>query len=57
MEVLRRDIKLQIDNFEDDRKLNDAIRICCKLLRDYMIRLQHAAVLHRERKCVPLNRG
>ena len=55
MEVLRRDIELEIEDFGKNNKLNDAIQTYCKLLRDYMIRLRHIAVLHRRRNYVPLD--
>lgn len=57
MEVLIRDVQLEIDNFGEDDQLNGAVRIYCKLLRAYMSRLRHSAALHRREKYVPLNRG
>lgn len=54
MEVLRRDLNLRIENFGENKDLSEAIRVYCKLLRDYMIRLRHAAALHRRRNYVPL---
>lgn len=57
MEVLRRDIKLEIEDFGKNNELNNAIRVYCKLLKDYMVRLQHVAVLHRRESYVPLIRG
>ena len=54
MEVLRRDLNLRIEDFGQDKELSDAIRVYCKLLRDYMIRLRHASVLHRRGNYVPL---
>lgn len=57
MEVLRRDINLRIEDFGENNELNSAIRVYCKLLRDYMIRLRHAAVLHRRGSYVPLVQG
>ena len=56
-EVLSQDIKLEIDDFGENAKLNDAIRAYCKLLRDYMEHVQHIAVLHRRESYVPLTRG
>lgn len=56
MEVLRQDIKLEIDDFERYSELNQALRMYCKLLRDYMRRLRHADVLHRREHYVPLTR-
>ena len=57
MEVLRRDIELEIQDFRENDKLNDAIRVYYKLLRDYMRRLRHITVLHRRGNYVPLVRG
>ena len=54
MEVLRQDIGLDINDFRNDKELNDAIRVYCKLLQDYMIRLRHMAVLHRRENYVLL---
>ena len=34
MEVLRQDIKLEIDDFEKYNELNQALRVYCRLLRD-----------------------
>ena len=34
MEVLRQDIKLEIDDFEKDSELNQALRVYCRLLRN-----------------------
>ena len=57
MEVLRRDLNLRIEDFGQNKDLNDAIRVYCKLLRDYTIRLRHASVLHRRENYVPLAQG
>ena len=57
MEVLRRDLNLRIEDFGQNKELSDAIRVYCKLLRDYMIRLRHASVLHRRGNYVPLTQG
>ena len=57
MEVLRRDINLRIEDFGENNELRDIIRVYCKLLRDYMVRLRHAAVLHRRGSYVPLIQG
>lgn len=54
MEVLRRDINLKIEDFGENSQLSAAIRVYCRLLQDYMTRLQHAAVLHRRGSYVPL---
>ena len=47
MEVLRRDLNLKIEDFGQNEELSRRIKVYCKLLRDYMIRLQHPAALHR----------
>lgn len=57
MEILRRDIELEIEDFGENNELNDAVRVYCKLLQDYMMRLRHVAVLHRRESYVPLTRG
>ena len=57
MEVLGRDINLRIEDFGENDELNGPIRVYCKLLKDYMIRLRHAAVLHRGGSHVPLVQG
>ena len=54
MEVLRRDLNLRIEDFGEDSTLSESIRLYAKLLRDYMTRLRHAAVLHRRGSYVPL---
>ena len=57
MEILRRDIELEIEDFGENNELNGAVRVYCKLLQDYMMRLRHVAVLHRRESYVPLTRG
>ena len=54
MEVLRRDLNLRIEDFGEEPTLSESIRLYGKLLRDYMSRLRHAAVLHRRGSYVPL---
>ena len=54
MEVLRRDLNLRIEDFEQNKELSESIRVYCKLLRDYMIRLGNGSVLHRRQNYVPL---
>lgn len=54
MEVLRRDIRLRIEDFGQNKELSESIRVYCKLLRDYMIRLGNVSVLHRRENYVPL---
>lgn len=57
MEVLRRDIGLEIKDFGENNELNYAIRVYCKLLQDYMIRLRHVAVLNRRESYVQIIQG
>lgn len=46
MEVLRRDLNLIIDDFEDDARLSSKIRGYHSLLSDYMSKMGHAGVMH-----------
>ena len=46
MEVLRRDLKLRIEDFGQDESLSASIRQYYRLLKDYMVRRNHAGVLH-----------
>jgi len=46
MAVLRRDIKLEIEDFGQDPKLNSCVKIYYKLLRDYMVKRGHSWVVH-----------
>jgi len=46
MEVLRRDLKLIIDDFGEDPELSGSIRWYHTLLDDYMIKMNHKGVLH-----------
>jgi hypothetical protein len=46
MEVLRRDLNLQIEDFGQDAELNQAIRAYYQLLRDYMMRRGHSVAVH-----------
>ena len=49
MEVLRRDLHLEIDDFDEDEKLGPAVRVYFRLLKDYTLRRSHlAVVLHRK---------
>ena len=48
MEVLRRDINLKIEDFGEDGELSNRVKVYCKLLRDYMLRLGQPASLHRK---------
>lgn len=54
MDVLSRDVNLRIEDFGKNNELRDRIRVYCKLLGDYMLRLGHVAVLHRRGSYVPL---
>jgi hypothetical protein len=46
MEVLRRDLNLEIEDFGRDRDLTICIRGYYKLLRDYMTKRGHRWVVH-----------
>jgi hypothetical protein len=46
MAVLRRDIKLEIEDFGQDAELNSCVKIYYKLLRDYMVKRGHRWVVH-----------
>ncbi len=49
MEVLRRDLRLEIDDFAKDNTLGPAVRVYFRLLKDYALRRGHlAVVLHRK---------
>jgi serine dehydrogenase proteinase len=48
MEVLRRDLRLKIDDFGENQKLDDKIRKYYNLLDDYMIKRGNKGVLHTE---------
>lgn len=56
MDVLRRDLNLRIDDFGQNHKLSETIRLYDKLLRDYMVLWRHSSVLHRRGSYVPLGR-
>ncbi len=54
MEVLRKDVGIQIEDYGNDPKLNTSIREYYKLLKDYMMRLGQRGIIHtRERYRVP----
>ena len=55
MEVLRRDLNLKIEDFGEQEKLSDLIRVYYKLLTDYMLRLRQSAALHRKGSYVQIN--
>jgi len=54
MEVLRRRLKLEIDDFAKDKPLNHAIRSYYDLLTHYMMRLGTSGVIHTNGKFVPI---
>ena len=55
MQRLRDDVKLKIEDFGRDPEKSGAIRAYCGLLRDYMIRRQQGAVLHRREGYVAIH--
>ena len=48
MEVLRKDVNLKIEDFGEHEELSGRVRVYCKLLTDYMLRLRQMAALHRK---------
>ena len=46
MEVLRKDLKLEIDDYAEDEELAQLVKSYHGLLGDYMIRRQHPEVVH-----------
>lgn len=46
MSVLRKDLKLRIDDFGQNKNLNDAVKAYCSLLADFMMRTQQTGVVH-----------
>jgi hypothetical protein len=57
MEVLKRELKLQIEDFGADSKLNEMIRGYYRLLEDYMLKLGQSSVLHTNGHYRPLSLG
>lgn len=53
MQVLKRTLKLQIDDFGRNKQLNNQVQLYYKLLKDYMMRVRLQFVLHREGSFVP----
>ena len=47
-------LKLKIDNFADDAKLNEKVTYYYKLLNDYMMRRAHGGVIHTTEVYVPI---
>ncbi len=56
MEVLRKELKLKIEDFGEDSDLNSKIRKYYKLLVDYMMRRGHLAILQIRGHYIPLVR-
>lgn len=54
LQVLRNDVKLQIEDFGAKPELNKCIREYYKLLRDYMTKRSHRWVIHSHQNYVPL---
>lgn len=53
MPVLKRVLKLEIEDFGKNKNLNEKIRSYNRLLNDYMMRMGQFAVLHRKGLYVP----
>lgn len=53
MEVLRRDLKLRIEDFEADASLLGPIRSYYDLLSDYMLKRDYRGVIHTSKSFVP----
>jgi hypothetical protein len=53
-DVLMKDVRLQVEDFGADTELDDAIRRYYKLLKDFMMRMRHSAVIHLDSKFLPL---
>ncbi len=47
-------LHLRIEGFGENPVVSESIRVYGKLLKDYMMRLRHIAVLHRRGSYVPL---
>ena len=54
MEVLRRDINLQIEDFGENAELNYRVQVYCKLMREYMARLRQSTAFHRRGEYVAI---
>lgn len=46
MEVLRKDLKLVIDDFDNNQKLSDKIKEYTTLLNDYMEKMMQSGIVH-----------
>ena len=55
MEVLRRDLKLRIDDFGTDQQKNDLIKTYHNLLTDYMAKRRTNGVVHTLQGYVPFS--
>ncbi len=54
MDVLRRNLRLEIEDFGENLDLNAGIRRYYKLLKDYMMRRAHSGALHTKGRYAPL---
>lgn len=54
MEILRRDLKLEIEDFGANPALNEKLKAYYMLLVDYMRRLGHKDIIHIKGKYLPL---
>ncbi|HDO52548.1 MAG TPA: serine dehydrogenasease [Rhizobiales bacterium] len=54
MEVLARDLRLEVHDFGKNHELNEKIRAYYGLLKDYMARVQHGGVVHARGSYRPL---
>ncbi len=55
MAVLKRDMKLKIDDFGAEKQLRDDVRAYHKLLLDYMARMGQMSVVHTRSTYEPMN--
>jgi ClpP class serine protease len=54
MERLKRDLKLKIDDFGENSRLNDAIRRYHRLLLDYTVKMNQTGVIHTKQGYMPI---
>lgn len=54
MQVLRKKLKLEIEDFGEDAKLSRYIRTYYKLVRDYMAKVRSQAVIHTHGSYIPI---
>jgi len=57
MELLRKDLNLKIDDFGQNKELNEAIRRYHRLLVDYAAKMRHSGVVHTRETYRPLMAG